>query len=267
MRFSPLVDRIAGRGAGAWNIHFEAVRRREAGEDVILLTVGDPDQAPPAAVIDAAVDGVARQRTGYAPTIGYPAVREAIAARVARRTGQPCAADNVASSPGAQGGLYCARAMPRRPGRRGHRARADLRHLCRRGRRQRRARWSPCHCGPRRGFHPDLDALAAAVTPRTRVVWINSPHNPTGAVFTARGDRRPSPRCAAGTICGCCPTRFTKTSPLPGRMSAPGRCRHGRAHGRRLQPVEIARDARLPPRLGGRARRHCRGTCSTCCSA
>jgi arginine:pyruvate transaminase len=37
---------------------------------------------------------------------------------------------------------------------------------------------------PERGFHPDLDALAAAITPHTRVVWINSPHNPTGAVFT-----------------------------------------------------------------------------------
>jgi acetyl-CoA C-acetyltransferase len=34
------------------------------------------------------------------------------------------------------------------------------------------------------GFHPDVDALAAAVTPKTRVMWINSPHNPTGAVFT-----------------------------------------------------------------------------------
>src|SRR5204862_6615179 len=35
-----------------------------------------------------------------------------------------------------------------------------------------------------RGFHPDLDALESAVTPRTRVLWINTPHNPTGAVFT-----------------------------------------------------------------------------------
>jgi arginine:pyruvate transaminase len=37
-----------------------------------------------------------------------------------------------------------------------------------------------------RGFHPDLDALARAITPRTRVIWINSPHNPTGVVF--KGD-------------------------------------------------------------------------------
>jgi arginine:pyruvate transaminase len=36
-----------------------------------------------------------------------------------------------------------------------------------------------------RGFHPDLEAISRAVTPRTRVIWINSPHNPTGVVFTA----------------------------------------------------------------------------------
>jgi arginine:pyruvate transaminase len=38
---------------------------------------------------------------------------------------------------------------------------------------------------PQKGFHPDLDSVARAVTPQTRVIWINSPHNPTGAVFTA----------------------------------------------------------------------------------
>ena len=37
---------------------------------------------------------------------------------------------------------------------------------------------------PEAGFHPDLDAIASAITPNTRVIWINSPHNPTGAVLT-----------------------------------------------------------------------------------
>src|SRR5689334_24582380 len=106
MRFSPLVERIAGRGAGAWATHAEAVRRREAGEDIIFLTVGDPDQEPPEAVIEATVAALRRHRTGYASIIGYPAVREAIAARVAGRTGQACRADNIVVVPGAQGGLY-----------------------------------------------------------------------------------------------------------------------------------------------------------------
>jgi len=108
MRFSPLVHRVAGRSAAAWDLHVEARRRQQAGEDIILLTVGDPDQAPPEAVIEATVAALRCHRTHYAPTIGYPALREAIAARVARRSGQPCTADNVAVVPGAQGGIYCA---------------------------------------------------------------------------------------------------------------------------------------------------------------
>jgi arginine:pyruvate transaminase len=96
----------------------------------------------------------------------------------------PCTADNVVVVPGAQGGLYCAL-------------------QCLAGAGDEVVVPEPVYATyeavigasgatmvtvplvPERGFHPDLDALAAAITPRTRVVWINSPHNPTGAVFTA----------------------------------------------------------------------------------
>ena len=100
MRFSPLVDRIAGEQTGAWRVHAEGVRRREAGHDVIFLTVGDPDQPAPAAVLDATIEALRRNRTGYSPIIGYPQVREAVAARMQRRTGRPCTADNVVLTPG-----------------------------------------------------------------------------------------------------------------------------------------------------------------------
>ena len=95
MRFSPLVDRIAGEQTGAWRVHAEGMRRREAGHDVIFLTVGDPDQTAPAAVLDATIAALRQGRTGYTPMIGYPQVREAVAARMQRRTGRPCSADNV----------------------------------------------------------------------------------------------------------------------------------------------------------------------------
>src|SRR5204863_776490 len=108
MRYSPLVERIAGRGAGAWAIHAEAARRRDAGEDIIFLAVGDPDQEPPEAVIEATVAALRNHRTGYAAIVGFPALREAMAARVARRSGRPCTADNVAVVPGAQGGVFSA---------------------------------------------------------------------------------------------------------------------------------------------------------------
>jgi aspartate/methionine/tyrosine aminotransferase len=182
MRYSPLVDRVAGRGSGAWAVHIEARRRAEAGEDVLFLTVGDPDQPPPAALIDATVSALRRHRTGYAGILGFPELREAIAARVARRSGRPCMPDNIAVVPGAQGGLFCALQCLAGPGDEvvvpepiyatyeavigacgAHIVTVPLR--------------------PEAAFHPDLDAIAAAITPNTRVIWINSPHNPTGAVF------------------------------------------------------------------------------------
>lgn len=184
MRFAPLVERVAGRGAGAWAVHIEARRRQEAGDDVIFLTVGDPDQDPPAAVIDATVAALRGGRTGYAAIVGYPALRAAIAARVARRSGRPCVADNVAVVPGAQGGLYCSmqclagaddEVVVPEPIYATYEAVIGASF----------AQMVTVPLQAERGFHPDLDALAAAVTPRTRVIWINSPHNPTGAVFTA----------------------------------------------------------------------------------
>src|SRR5437660_222211 len=107
MRYSPLTGRVAGRGAEAWAIHIEARRRHEAGEDVIFLTVGDPDQDPPESVIEATVAALRGGRTGYSGITGFPAVREAIAARVGLRSCRRCTADNIAVVPGAQGGLYC----------------------------------------------------------------------------------------------------------------------------------------------------------------
>ena len=183
MQFSPLVKRIAGSGAAAWNVHIEARRRQEAGEDIIFLTVGNPDQEPPAAVIDATVAALRQHRTGYAAIVGYPAVREAIAARVTRRTGVACSADNVAVVPGAQGGLYTALQCLAGPGDEvivPEPIYATYEAVI--GASGARMVTVPLRAD--RGFHPDLDALAAAVTPRTRVIWINSPHNPTGAVFT-----------------------------------------------------------------------------------
>jgi len=184
VRFSPLVDRIAGEETGAWRVHWEGVRRRDAGHDVIFLTVGDPDQAAPEAVIGATIEALRRNRTGYSPIIGYPQVRAAVAARFERRTGRPCTADNVVLTPGTQGGLFCA-----------------LNCLAGLGDEvilpepiygpyagvigASGARMVNVPLRAEKGFHPDLDTLARAVTPQTRVIWINSPHNPTGAVFTA----------------------------------------------------------------------------------
>ena len=75
------------------------------------------------------------------------------------------------------------RARPVRARRRDPRLRADLRLLPGRGGDGRRARCGPCG-SRRRDYHFDVEALAARVTARTRLVLLNSPHNPTGKVFS-----------------------------------------------------------------------------------
>jgi arginine:pyruvate transaminase len=183
MHFSSRVRRIDSKGASAFKIHREALRRQAAGQDVILLTVGDPDQIPPRPIIDATVDSLRRGRTGYAPIIGYPEVRAAIASRFARQTEQPCTAENVMVVPGAQAGLFCALQCLAEPGDEviiGEPMYATYEAVA--GAAGAAVIHVPLR--PEAGFHPGPGALERAITPRTRVLWINNPHNPTGAVMT-----------------------------------------------------------------------------------
>jgi len=83
MQYSSLTDRVAGRGAGAWEVHRRAIELREAGHDVIALTVGDPDQAPPEVLIETTVAALRAHRTGYSRMIGTQPLREAIYAGMA----------------------------------------------------------------------------------------------------------------------------------------------------------------------------------------
>ena len=183
MRFAPRVADYSGPGSGGWNVQQEAAVLRDSGHDVIFLTIGDPDQPTPSPVIEATIAALRRGRTGYGSMVGHPELRAAIAARFASRTGRPCAAENVTVTTGAQGGLFCAMQCLVGPGDevivpepvyatyQGVLAASG-------------AEMVMVPLPAQRGFHPDLDSIAGAVTPRTRVVWINSPHNPTGAVFT-----------------------------------------------------------------------------------
>jgi arginine:pyruvate transaminase len=147
----------------------EAARRRDAGEDIIFLTIGDPDQAAPGPVVEATIASLRQGRTGYTPIIGYPRVREAIAARCQRRTGRPCSADHVVLTPGTQGGLFCALHCLAGPGDEvilpepiyGPYAGVI-------GASGARLVTVPLRAD--RGFHPDLDAIAGAVTPRTHAI-------------------------------------------------------------------------------------------------
>lgn len=182
MRFSSRVDRLGGKGASAWNIHFRGVMAQRAGEDVILLSVGDPDfdVAPNiAARLKASLDA---GETHYADIAGNPDLRAAIARYHGGLTGQAVTAENVLVVAGAQSGMFSAAQVLLGPGDAVivpspryvtyealfGAAGAEIIDVPLR---------------PENGFHLDPADLAAALRPNARAIVLTTPNNPTGTVM------------------------------------------------------------------------------------
>jgi aspartate aminotransferase len=162
----------------------EGARLRAAGRRVFDFTLGNPDLEPPAPVLAAlrkyAACGPAHMH-GYMPNAGFPAVREAMAERLRRATGLPYTADHVLMTVGSAGAINTLLKAMLDPG-------DEVMVL---------APYFPeyrfyieNHQGrvveveTTARFRPDPDRIAAAVTPRTRALILNSPNNPTGAMYT-----------------------------------------------------------------------------------
>jgi len=150
--------------------------------DVIHLEVGEPDAGTPAAIVAEAFARVRDGATRYTPNAGLAELRQRIAARVAARLGQAVGADSIVVTTGAIGALFTAIFAVADPG--------DEVLIPDPG-------WpnyeSICHLAGARpvryaqpaasGFLPDPAAIEALVGPRTRAILINTPGNPSGAVF------------------------------------------------------------------------------------
>ena len=188
MRVARILDRVAGLGSDKWRVHFQARQRMARGEPVILLTIGEPDEPTPPALVDAACDARRAGRTGYSNGRGEPAVLRALAARYSARTGRAIGTDQFIWVPGTQSALYLLLSGLVQEG--DDVLLADPCYATYHGLvRATGARIVPVALRPERGFRLDADDLARAVTPATRAVFLNTPHNPTGAVLT-RADVR-----------------------------------------------------------------------------
>jgi arginine:pyruvate transaminase len=108
MYYSSLTERIAGDGADGFAVSDRAQRMIEAGEDVIALTLGDPDFETPADIAQAAICAIQAGRTHYTPISGQDNLRSAIASDQSRRDGIRWHPHNVVVFPGAQSALFCA---------------------------------------------------------------------------------------------------------------------------------------------------------------
>lgn len=183
MRFASVTDRLADLGAAKWAVHFEARRRVAAGEPIIELTIGEPDTPAPQVLIDAAVASLQARRIRYSGGRGEPAVLQAIAAKYSKRTGRTITTDNAAYMPGTQTALYAALAALAEAGNEvlvGDPLYATYEGVIRAS----GADIVLVPLDPANGFHLRAEDLEARITPRSRVLLLNSPHNPTGATLS-----------------------------------------------------------------------------------
>ncbi|MFO2462430.1 aminotransferase class I/II-fold pyridoxal phosphate-dependent enzyme [Pseudomonas sp. 15FMM2] len=183
MRYSPFVERISGEAVSAWDIHYAAVEARGRGEDVIVLSVGDPDFATASAICETAVDALRAGDTHYTHVLGRPALREAIAAKQSRLQGIAVHADNVALVAGAQNGLFATsmclfshgdEVLVPEPMYLTYEACIHASG----------ARIATIEQPAANGFRLTRAALEAAVTDKTRGIALATPCNPTGNVYS-----------------------------------------------------------------------------------
>ena len=87
MKYSSLVKRIAGESTEVWDIHNEARKRFENGEDVIMLSIGEEsEENTPILIQQEAINSIQRGRHHYTQVAGQDNLRKAIAKRHLQRT-------------------------------------------------------------------------------------------------------------------------------------------------------------------------------------
>ncbi|MGI6695698.1 MAG: pyridoxal phosphate-dependent aminotransferase [Christensenellales bacterium] len=155
---------------------------RAQGRDVISMAAGEPDMDTPQLIKDAAVKALEEGKTKYTATAGILPLRQAIADSLKGRYGLDYAPGQVLVASGAKQALIGALTAILNPG-----DEVLLPTPCWLSYPEliRMADGVPVLVATSadKGYVPDIDALKESITPRTRVILITSPGNPTGAVY------------------------------------------------------------------------------------
>ncbi len=179
LRFNPTAGSLPESETLA--ITAAAKRLRAQGIAVAPFAAGEPDFGTPDFVLKAAQRAMQEGRTKYGPAAGIAELRELVAKEFGRAGMQGVTPDATVISMGAKGVLYLALQVLLSPG-----DEALIPTPCWLSYRQMvQAAGGRCIFVPTRaedGYRIDPDAVRAAITPRTRVIILNSPGNPTGAV-------------------------------------------------------------------------------------
>ncbi len=184
-----LAKRMAGlRGETAFEVLAKARALEAQGKEIIHLEIGEPDFDTPANVVDSGVNALRQGFTHYTPSAGMPELREAIAEDVSRSRGVKCSGDEVVVVPGGKPTIFFTFMALVEEGDEviypnpGFPIYESLIHFL-------GAKAVPLQLREEKDFRLDPNELADLITDRTKLVVLNSPHNPTGGVL-ARQDVR-----------------------------------------------------------------------------
>ena len=160
---------------------FDAAARRP---DAIRLEVGEPSFTTPQHIIDAAAEAAAHGYTRYGPNGGLTSLRELLAEKIARVDGYSPSPQQVVVTPGGMNALYSVYLALLEPGDQVLLPTPGFPNM---DEMVRLLGGDPVFYELRAedGFLPDVDRLGGLVSDRTKVLFVNSPSNPTGAVFPA----------------------------------------------------------------------------------
>ncbi|WP_040483040.1 pyridoxal phosphate-dependent aminotransferase [Yoonia vestfoldensis] len=182
MQYADVTTRLAGLGSDKWVLSAAANARIRAGEAIINLTIGEPDVPTPAALIDSAITAMGAGRTGYSNGRGEPSLLNALSGKYSALTGRSIGTDRFLCLPGTQTSLYLVLTALCDPGCEvilGDPMYATYEGLIRAS----GAVPVPVSLDPAHAFRLQAADVAAAITPATRVIMLNTPHNPTGAIL------------------------------------------------------------------------------------
>jgi len=166
---------------------FEVLNRarqlEKQGKEIIHLEIGEPDFDTPANVIEAGVDALHQGWTHYGPAAGLPDLRQTIADYVSRTRGVPVSSDEVVVVPGGKPIIFFTilalidagdEVIYPNPGFPIYES--MIKYSL--------GKAIPIPLREERDFSVDVKELASLITDRTKLIILNSPHNPTGGVLT-----------------------------------------------------------------------------------
>ena len=183
-RMTAVTERLANLAGAKWEVHLKARDLKDAGADIIEMTIGEPDVPVADSLIDATVTALRAGRTAYSNGRGEVGLLTALAERYTNTRGRPFGPENFLCFPGTQTALFAVLAGVAQDGDEvlvGDPMYATYEAVVR----ATGAQMVPVPLRPEHGFRMQAEDIAARITPKTRAILLNTPHNPTGAILTA----------------------------------------------------------------------------------